>query len=187
MGNGISSENLLRGGLEKFYGKYRGIATDTDDPKKQGRIRAKIPKVLGDFDCNWALPCSPHSGILFIPHAGDGVWIEFEEGDPNKPIWSGVWWSQSNTPARSAYQKQHKVIYATNGDILVRSFEGDIKIDGLTINLNDGTKGVARRDDPVEVYVVGSTESSGGLSHTHTINLVVSGIVKSASSTVFSG
>jgi len=187
MGSGISTENLLRGGLEKFYGKYRGIVTNTDDPKKQGRIRAKIPKVLGDFDCNWALPCSPHSGIFFIPHAGDGVWIEFEEGDPNKPIWSGVWWTQGNTPAKTTYLEHHKVIYSSSGDILVDASQGFVKIDGSNIVLNAGTRGVARKDDAVEVHVQGSTSTAGDPSHTHSINIVVGGVIKTASGSVFSG
>lgn len=99
---GIMQDNLLKGGLKKYYGKYRGIVTRIDDPKKQGRIKAKIPSLLGEYDCNWALPCVPFAGEMYgyqiIPNPGDGVWIEFEGGNPEKPIWTGFWWGTEKMP-----------------------------------------------------------------------------------------
>lgn len=32
-----------------------------------------------------------HTLKLKVPTTGTGVWIEFEGGDVDKPIWSGVW------------------------------------------------------------------------------------------------
>jgi hypothetical protein len=32
--------------------------------------------------------------MLFIPEADSGVWIEFEEGDLEFPIWVGTYWSE---------------------------------------------------------------------------------------------
>jgi uncharacterized protein involved in type VI secretion and phage assembly len=34
-------------------------------------------------------------GIYAIPPKNAGVWVEFEQGDPNYPIWSGCWWGSS--------------------------------------------------------------------------------------------
>jgi len=75
-----------------FYGKYRGIVTDNQDPQMQGRIRARVPDVTGDQDSGWAMPCMPFHGFFALPTKGSGVWIEFEQGDPEYPIWSGCWW-----------------------------------------------------------------------------------------------
>lgn len=87
----------------RFYGKYRGIVVDNQDPSKLGRLKLRVPSVLGkDVVTGWATPCAPYGGaanlgFLFIPDAGAGVWTEFEEGDLEFPIWSGSFWSQPNS------------------------------------------------------------------------------------------
>lgn len=83
----------------RFYGKYRGIVVDNEDPKKLGRVRARVPSLLGDgVVTGWATPCvpygGPNSGVLCVPQADAGVWIEFEEGDLEFPIWVGTYWSE---------------------------------------------------------------------------------------------
>ncbi len=79
-----------------FLGKYRGVVSDTDDPSGIGRVRAKVPDVYGNDESGWATPCAPFgssgAGFFSIPAKGSGVWIEFEQGDPDHPIWSGSWW-----------------------------------------------------------------------------------------------
>jgi len=86
----------------RFYGKYRGIVTDTDDPKKLGRLKATVAEVLRDKVSPWALPCAPFAGdnlgFYGVPKVGSGVWIEFEAGDPDRPIWSGGWWGTGQLP-----------------------------------------------------------------------------------------
>jgi len=92
---GFSMENKLDKS-KKFYGKYRGIITDNDDPQNRGRLRVQVPKVLGKHDSAWALPCLP-PGSYIIPKNGTGVWVEFEEGNPDKPIWIGYWLPEGET------------------------------------------------------------------------------------------
>jgi uncharacterized protein involved in type VI secretion and phage assembly len=84
----------------RFYGKYRGLVIDNADPERLGRLRARVPSVLGnDVITGWAMPCAPSGGeaghgTLFVPAVGAGVWIEFEEGDLEFPIWVGTYWSR---------------------------------------------------------------------------------------------
>jgi uncharacterized protein involved in type VI secretion and phage assembly len=95
-------EDLLRVFEERYknrcFGKYEGVVTDNKDPLEIGRVRAKVPAVLGeDVDSGWALPCAPFGGgkdrgMLFLPEVGDTVWIEFAAGDPSRPIWTGAFW-----------------------------------------------------------------------------------------------
>jgi hypothetical protein len=84
------------GGPKKFYGKYRGTVFNVADPQQIGRIQAIVPDVLGVIPSSWAMPCFPVTGKQFglfaLPQVGTGVWIEFEQGDPNFPIWSGCWY-----------------------------------------------------------------------------------------------
>jgi uncharacterized protein involved in type VI secretion and phage assembly len=97
----------------RYYGKFRGIVTDVRDPLITSRIRARVPEVMGDDESNWALPALPFGGrgmgLFALPSVGAGVWIEFEHGDPEFPIWSGSWWgSAAEVPPAlltSPYQK----------------------------------------------------------------------------------
>ena len=90
----------------RLYGKFRGIVTNNQDPDQQGRIRAKVPELFGDDPTGWAMPCvpfaPPDAGWLALPEVDSNVWIEFEAGDPSRPIWVGGWWPQGKAPAVSS-------------------------------------------------------------------------------------
>ena len=90
----------------RFYGKYRGVVVDVDDPENIGRLRANVPEVLGDVESPWALPCAPYAGAGMgcyqVPPVDAGVWIEFEAGDPARPIWAGCWWGSGQLPENEA-------------------------------------------------------------------------------------
>ena len=87
----------------KFYGKYRGTVIQNIDPEQRGRIQAMVPDISGLVPSTWAMPCVPlagkQNGAYFVPQIGSGVWIEFEQGDPDHPIWVGGYWgSAAETP-----------------------------------------------------------------------------------------
>jgi hypothetical protein len=100
----MTLERIVAGLVEKverrFYGKYRGTVVDNEDPAMLGRLKVTVPSVLGpDVVTGWATPCVPYGGaadqgFLFIPERDAGVWIEFEEGDLEFPIWVGSYWSK---------------------------------------------------------------------------------------------
>ncbi|KFN42206.1 phage baseplate assembly protein V [Arenimonas oryziterrae] len=98
--------DLAEQSRSRFYGKYRGVVTDNDDPDGLGRIRANVPEVLHDVKTPWALPCAPYAGpdqgLFVIPPVKAGVWIEFEAGDPSRPIWTGTWWADKEAPKNEA-------------------------------------------------------------------------------------
>ncbi len=97
----IEMEQLLVDVTERirsrFYGKYRGIVRDIDDPENLCRIQAEVPAVYEDQDSPWALPALPFAGqshgLVLLPEVGDGVWIEFEAGDIERPLWTGCWFA----------------------------------------------------------------------------------------------
>lgn len=91
---------------QRFYGKYRGTVLNNVDPMQQGRIQAVVPDVAGLVPTSWALPCLPlagiNTGLFTVPPIGAGVWIEFEKGDPDFPVWvGGFWGSAAELPALS--------------------------------------------------------------------------------------
>jgi uncharacterized protein involved in type VI secretion and phage assembly len=92
--------DLVRRVENRFFGKYRAFVVDNADPEQLGRLKLQVPSVLGnDVVTGWALPCVPYGGdanqgFLFIPEVGAGVWVEFEEGDLEFPVWVGTFWSK---------------------------------------------------------------------------------------------
>lgn len=84
------------GSARKYYGKYRGTVINNVDPLQIARIMVMVPDVLGPIPSSWAMPCLPftgkQSGMWCLPQIGTGIWVEFEQGDPDYPIWSGCWY-----------------------------------------------------------------------------------------------
>jgi hypothetical protein len=86
----------MKPGAKRYYGKYRGLVIENIDPMQIGRILAQVPDVLGLIPSSWAMPCCPvagiQSGCFMVPALGSQVWIEFEQGNPDYPIWTGGFW-----------------------------------------------------------------------------------------------
>ncbi|HET7461550.1 MAG TPA: phage baseplate assembly protein V [Longimicrobium sp.] len=91
---------VAEGVERRFYGKYRGFVVDRDDPESLGRLKVRVPSVLGpDVVTGWAVPCVPYGGamnqgFLMIPEVDAQLWIEFEEGDLEFPVWVGTVWAK---------------------------------------------------------------------------------------------
>lgn len=163
-------ERLVERVASSYFGKYRGIVTDVEDPNNQCRIRATVPAVLGEQQCGWALPSAPFGGdghgVVMLPKVGSGVWIEFEAGRLDNPIWSGAWWASGQRPDPQGpgvrvivSEKGHKVILddeanevqvvhgddaipkvvkLTGSEIVLTCGACEIKITNENISLNNG-------------------------------------------------
>lgn len=81
---------------QRYYGKFRGTVVNNVDPMQIGRIQVMVPDVSNVMLSSWAMPCAPVAGInmgmFTVPLIGAGVWVEFEQGDPDYPIWVGCYW-----------------------------------------------------------------------------------------------
>jgi hypothetical protein len=79
-----------------LFGKYRGQVEGNTDPLQQGRLQVSSPDGLGEGAVAWAMPCVPctseGTGFMMLPPVGTGVWVEFEAGDVDRPIWTGCFW-----------------------------------------------------------------------------------------------
>jgi hypothetical protein len=124
--------SVLERQTDRFYGKYRGLVLVSEDPQKQGRIQAIVPEVLGTIPTNWCLPCTPYAGagagLFTIPVPSSGVWIEFEAGDVNRPVWTGCWWGTAQIPLNET---------GTPSLFTNKTLRTDT---GLTISLDDATQ-----------------------------------------------
>ena len=142
-------ERLIERVGSSYFGKYRG--TDVDDPNNQCRIRATVPAVLGEHPCGWAMPAMPFAGdghgMVMLPAVGSGVWIEFEAGRLDNPIWSGAWWASGQRPDPQGpkvrvivFENGHQVILDDDSDE-VRVVHGsgpEIKLTATEIVLSCG-------------------------------------------------
>ena len=81
-GGPAGSPSIQAGGI------YRGVVVDAVDPLLRGRLLVQIPNLLAERSA-WAMPCFTPSAAS-TPAVGDGVWILFEAGDLESPVWLGA-------------------------------------------------------------------------------------------------
>lgn len=145
----------------RYFGKYRGEVTDNDDPDQLGRIRARVPRLLGEQQTGWAIPAYPYGGKadqgwVFLPDQGASVWIEFEGGDLSYPIWSGAWFGDGELPDQAVPGK--KVLKTTSGHkIVFDDDEGSLEITDSNANsiIMDATTIKISTGDATKVIVEG--------------------------------
>lgn len=77
-------------GSQRFFGVYRAVVFDNQDPNTLGRLRVKIPQIFADIPTGWCWAASPTGIRTSVPQIGQGVWVLFEGGDPSFPMWIGV-------------------------------------------------------------------------------------------------
>lgn len=81
-------------------GKYRGTVINNVDPLGESRILVTVPDV--SLTPAWATPAHQVAGIqmgsVSVPPIGSGVWIEYEHGDPDRPVWAGSWFGSAAEP-----------------------------------------------------------------------------------------
>ena len=134
--------------MSKYYGKYRAIVVDVNDPEKRGRIKVQCPKVLGYAKSAWCQPCVPYAyekgGDFVLPKLNNFVWIEFEEGDVRYPIYTGGLWSKDHSPI-SNYAQAKDVrqiefegckITMKKGEVIITNGSATIKLSGGLVYLN---------------------------------------------------
>jgi hypothetical protein len=124
-----------------FYGKYRGTVRNNVDPLMTGRLLVEVPAIGGNALSSWALPClpgaGPNMGLFTVPPIGAGVWVEFERGDPDYPIWVGGFYSEADVPVLA-----RMVPPGTNGFTLQTQAGTGLVISdtlGVLITLANGT------------------------------------------------
>lgn len=126
--------------MTDFLSKYRGTVVNNIDPMQLGRIQISVPSVLGEGRMSWAMPCVPYAGpgvgFFAIPPTGANVWVEFEGGDIDYPIWSGCFWGVGEVPAMPAIAEM-KILKTDIGTITINDLPG---VGGIIIETTTGMK-----------------------------------------------
>jgi hypothetical protein len=143
----------------KYYGKYRGVVAVNVDPLGIARIMALCP-ALATTPLSWALPAVPWGGAALgtfvVPPVGAGVWIEFEQGDIDYPIWSGCYWN-----APEEVPAQAKALLAQPGIAIQGPF-----LNSIVLGPGDsGTGSVSLRcgDASIEMSGLGGIVMTSGI------------------------
>jgi len=140
--------------LQRYYGKYRGTVIQNLDPEFRGRVMCIVPDVLGVVPSSWCEACAPLAGptgppmgAYLVPPLGTGVWVEFEQGDPNKPIWSGCRFAPGNAPllAFAGLPVSPNIVFQTLGQnsLIISDLPGPTggimlkSLTGATLIVND--------------------------------------------------
>ncbi len=116
---------------KRHWGKYRGTVLDNVDVPPSGRLLVTVPGIV---TANWAMPCVPVTditlgGTFVRPAIGANVWVEFERGDPDKPIWVGCWWGEGQIPVMAEEYNAYPEVTA--------------------ITLESATAGISIADEPI--------------------------------------
>jgi hypothetical protein len=154
-------------GQSRYWGKYRGLVDSVEDDDNLARLIVRVPAVYGNDLSPPALPAVPFAGpgygLLALPRAGDGIWVEFEAGDPSHPIWTGCWWALNELPDDAAAERRVFItrqglkiildddsqtlqllngddaeITMTTSDITIRLGQTKLVLDSTGVSINDG-------------------------------------------------
>jgi len=185
-------ERLFR----RYYGIYRGKVIDNVDPENRGRCRIIIPSIGHQTEADvpadiYAIPCMTGlsvgnsrqvHGCFFPPDIGDEVFVTFESGLTNNPVFMGGWVHAGNANGpelrtQDASIKGIRTKYGhyisfndTSGEIRIERGDGEgnpsgnvIRFDGPTIELiaQDGSNIVITTDTVTATGTDGSFVNVG--------------------------
>ena len=126
--------------MTQHFGKYRGKVENNVDPQLSGRIQVSVPAVLGSGRLSWAMPCVPYAGpgvgFFAIPPKGANIWVEFEGGNTDYPIWSGCFWGVGELPSGAVAP----LVKIFKTDLATLTFSDVPGAGGITIETKTGKK-----------------------------------------------
>lgn len=132
--------------MSAYLGKYRGKVVQNLDPENRGRVQVSVPEVLGSNVMSWAMPCVPYAGsgagIYAVPPVDANIWVEFEGGNPDRPVWVGCFWERSETPsiALTPPQPVGHILLTTANDNFIHISDAPGSAGGITLSIRSGAK-----------------------------------------------
>lgn len=143
--------------MSEFTGKYKAYVQDVNDPEKRFRIKVTCPAVHKDYVSAWCEPCFPISGDRYVPTVGDCVWIEFTNGNVNRPVWVGQWYAKGEVDGSTDERAisyggaeillKNGVFYVNGVDVLK---EIEILKSGLASQMEHFTDEIERLDNRID-------------------------------------
>jgi uncharacterized protein involved in type VI secretion and phage assembly len=126
-----------------------------------------------------------------LPPVGADVWVEFENGDPGQPIWTGFLWDSSEAPPPTAgdvvlrTRGGHRLVLSDSGNEVTLSHSGGstVKLDATGEIELSASSTIRLTGSKVEVRA-GSIELEAGMAETRGVlkcdTLVANSVVASS-------
>jgi len=150
--------------FKRYYGIYRGYVKSNADPQGRGRIKVVVPDVFGEKVLpTFALPkdmrgAGSDKGEFYPPDIKDGVWIEFEAGDPRFPVYSGGW--------HAAGELAEEFAYSSDGAPVNRGFKNKYG-HSLRFDETEGEEKIVMTTLAGHFFVMDDTDGSHGIFFIH--------------------
>ena len=147
----------------RYYGKYRGVVVDNADPEYRGRLKVRVPAIFGEeIVTGWAMPCAPYAGgpdrgLFLVPENEDTVWVEFEMGDLDYPVWVGSFWakpggaSEVPVPADAQSPPTRKILRTLKGHSVEMEDKDGEEVFVITYNDGDKTNVITMNKDGLTI------------------------------------
>lgn len=163
--------------LTRQLGVVPAVVTNTNDPKKWGRVKVKFPWLTEADESTWARVLSsgagPDAGFFAVPDVGDEVFVAFEQGDFNFPlVLGGVWNGRHPLPPSAhkapANQKPQVRTWTSRAGHQITLFDNNKKIEiksanGLHITLDDNGKNIiVQADNEIQLKARGNMVLEAG-------------------------
>jgi len=140
---------------QEYPYKYRGFVENNEDPENLFRLKVRVPQIYGDWVPDyWAwpcgIPCGNNAGLTLIPQKDDCIWVSFENGDPDYPIWEYGWFSTGDLPESA----KNNGIKPTN--VVLQAFKGhrielDNKNNQILVQTKRGLKMSLKESEGISV------------------------------------
>ena len=82
--------------VKKIHGIFRATVSENNDPGNLRRIRV-TSQATGDQVTDWIWPLEITGTHTATPEIGQGVWVSYIGGDPEYPVWLGVFGKSPTT------------------------------------------------------------------------------------------
>ena len=100
-----------------YGGIYRATVLNDVDPVGQCRLQVQVPEVFGDMPV-WTAASLPVGAECPLPAVGEAVWVSFEHGDSDYPVWERVLAGQGRAMAGHGYLGKYRGVVTGTDDPL---------------------------------------------------------------------
>jgi hypothetical protein len=154
--------------VSDYFGIYRGKVENNLDPEQRGRLMVSVPGVTGSGTLNWAEPVVPFAGssvgVWAIPPNQSNVWVAYEGGNSDQPVWLGGFWDRGQAPAQPALAELFVVKTKTSTVQLsdLPGPAGGIKLEMAAMKITLSPTGIEITNGSASIKLQGPTVSING-------------------------
>ena len=121
--------------MQRFFGIYQGKVIDNDDPERLGRCKVSVPAINGAIDDPEILPWShyitagttgPNRGSFILPELGDVVWVMYQNGLKDNPVYLGSSYAREEPPISEDDYFTTKVVYSDNDGVQIKRTKDEL-------------------------------------------------------------